>query len=60
MTVDLLQQLITFHNIVIIAPDGGKNSWYVDSPLIQTSQIESFIINELRPTMLEQLPIIDK
>lgn len=60
MTGYLLQQLATFHNIVIIAPDGGKNSWYVDSPLIQTSQIESFIINELRPTRLEQLPIIDK
>lgn len=60
MTGDLLQQLATFHNIVIIAPDGGKNSWYVDSPLIQTSQIESFIINELRPTILKQLPIVDK
>lgn len=60
MAGEFLQQMATFHQIVIIAPDGGKESWYVDSPLIQASQIESFIIDELRTTMLEQLPIIDK
>lgn len=57
---DMIQSLANCYEIVIIAPDGEKTGWYVDSPIIKTSQIETFIIEELRPYMLQHLPITNK
>jgi len=35
--------------IIFVYPDGGKSSWYFDSPIDSTSQYESYIIKELVP-----------
>jgi len=34
-------------NIIIVCPDGGYSSWYVDSPIDKTYQYETFISGEL-------------
>ncbi len=36
-------------NILIVTPDGGELSWYLDSPFVETSQYESYIVRELLP-----------
>ena len=41
------------YNMIIVCPDGGYGSWYLDSPEKKDSQYESFIISEL-------IPFIDK
>ncbi len=35
--------------MIFVYPDGGKSSWYFDSPIDSTSQYESYIIKELVP-----------
>ena len=35
--------------IIFICPDGGKGSWYFDSPIDSTIQYESYITQELIP-----------
>lgn len=45
---DLLAYAEDF-NMLIITPDGGKLSWYLDSPFVETSQYESYMVNELLP-----------
>ena len=35
--------------IIFVCPDGGKSSWYFDSPIDSTSQYESYITKELVP-----------
>jgi S-formylglutathione hydrolase FrmB len=37
------------YNIIIICPDGGKTSWYIDSPVDSSSRYESYITRELLP-----------
>lgn len=37
------------HNVILVMPDTGYNSWYLDSPLKAESQAESYIIEELIP-----------
>ena len=36
-------------NLIIVCPDGNRNSWYLDSPMDPDSQYETFFINELIP-----------
>ncbi|MVM32209.1 esterase family protein [Spirosoma sp. HMF4905] len=43
----LLHQLADQYNIIIVTPDGDPTSYYFDSPLIKTSQFETFISKEL-------------
>lgn len=43
----LLQRLADEYNVIIVTPDGDPTSYYFDSPLIKTSQFETFIANEL-------------
>lgn len=43
----LLHQLADQYNLIIVTPDGDPISYYFDSPLIKTSQFETFIANEL-------------
>ena len=36
-------------NMIIFCPDGSPNSWYLDSPIDQSSQYETFMIHEVIP-----------
>ncbi len=44
-----LQRIADEKRVIIIAPDAEDFGWYVDSPKVSQSQIESFIIKELVP-----------
>jgi len=35
------------HNIIIVCPDGGKTSWYFDSPIDSLMQYETYVSKEL-------------
>ena len=37
------------YQLIIVMPDGGLASWYVDSPTASQSQYESYIVKELAP-----------
>lgn len=43
----LLHQLADQYNLIIVTPDGDPTSYYFDSPLVKTSQFETFISKEL-------------
>jgi S-formylglutathione hydrolase FrmB len=43
--------------LIIIMPDGGPFGWYLDSPIRDESQIETYLINELLPDALSRFPI---
>ena len=44
-----IKTLSTEHQFIIVCPDGGYSSWYMDSPIDSTFQYESYIINDLLP-----------
>ena len=44
-----LQSLSDRYQFLIVCPDGLKKSWYINSPLRDSSQYESFLIRELIP-----------
>ncbi len=44
---ELLQRLADQYNLIIVTPDGDPISYYFDSPLVQSSQFETFITKEL-------------
>lgn len=43
----LLHGLSDQYNLIIVTPDGDPTSYYFDSPLVPTSQFETFISREL-------------
>lgn len=43
----LLHRLADLYNLIIVTPDGDPTSYYFDSPLIRSSQFETFISKEL-------------
>jgi S-formylglutathione hydrolase FrmB len=43
----LLHRLADQYNLIIVTPDGDPTSYYFDSPLVKTSQFETFISKEL-------------
>lgn len=43
-----IKQLASQYEMIIVCPDGGFSSWYIDSPVDNTSQFESYITQELR------------
>ena len=43
----LLHRLADQYNLIIVTPDGDPTSYYFDSPLVKTSQFETFISTEL-------------
>ncbi|GAB2556950.1 alpha/beta hydrolase [Spirosoma aerophilum] len=43
----LLQRLANQYSLIIVTPDGDPTSYYFDSPLVKTSQFETFISKEL-------------
>ncbi len=42
-----LQQYANTYHCIIVTPDGGFNSWYINSSLNKKNQYESFITSEL-------------
>lgn len=47
-TVPSIKKLATKHEIIIVCPDGGYNSWYFDSHVDPGFQYESYITEDLR------------
>jgi S-formylglutathione hydrolase FrmB len=37
------------YHMIIVCPDGGRSSWYFDSPVDDSSRYETYIIKELIP-----------
>jgi S-formylglutathione hydrolase FrmB len=35
------------YNMIVVCPDGGKNSWYWDSPVDERSRYETYVAGEL-------------
>lgn len=52
-----LQSYANKYNIIIVCPDGGKDSWYLNSPKKRESQFESFFIKDYLPYLKENLSI---
>jgi S-formylglutathione hydrolase FrmB len=52
-----LQAAANKYNFIIVCPDGGKDSWYFDSPLQRKSHFESFFINDYLPYLKKNLSI---
>lgn len=42
-----IQALVDFYQLIVICPDGGYNSWYVDSPTSRKVKYETFTAKEL-------------
>ena len=51
-----LRPLAERFQVIIVCPEGGYDSWYLDSPLQEKSQYESHIINELIPLVDSSFP----
>jgi S-formylglutathione hydrolase FrmB len=47
----LVSQMADKYNTIIVCPDGGYGSWYLDSPVTKEFQYETYIIKELIPTV---------
>ncbi len=54
----LAQKANEFQTILVM-PDGGYNSWYLDSPVDSTYRYETFMIKELVPFIDEKFPTIN-
>lgn len=44
-----LQRLVDLYQILVVCPDGGYDSWYLDSPTDSTVRYETHIVRELVP-----------
>ena len=42
-----LSPLADVHQLIIVCPDGGYNSWYIDSPIDDSSQYETHVGEEV-------------
>lgn len=42
-----IQELADLYNIIIVCPDGGFNSWYIDSPVDEQWRYETYFSSEL-------------
>lgn len=45
----ILKELATNYQMLMVCPDGGYSSFYLDSPVDSTFRYESYIINDLIP-----------
>lgn len=45
----VVTNLVDRYGFVAVGPDGGKTSWWLDSPIDPKYQYETFVINELLP-----------
>ena len=55
----VITNLVDRYGFVAIAPDGGKTSWWLDSPIDPTYQYETFVIGELIPFVDSRFCTID-
>ena len=46
------------YSMILVCPDGGKDSWYWDSPLVPSYKYETFFIQELVPFVDKQFKTI--
>ncbi|NLZ96201.1 MAG: esterase family protein [Bacteroidales bacterium] len=46
-TSDEAKTMADHHNLIIVCPDGDKDSWYFDSPMDSTSRYETYVAKEL-------------
>ncbi len=42
-----VQVLADHHQLILVCPDGGFNSWYLDSPVQPASQYETYVAKEV-------------
>lgn len=42
-----ITELADQHEVILVCPDGGYNSWYIDSPIDPASQYETHVAQEL-------------
>jgi S-formylglutathione hydrolase FrmB len=54
-----IQNLSNEYNCIVVCPDGGKTSWYIDSPIDQKMKYESYIINHLIPEVDSIYPTLN-
>jgi len=52
-----LRPLADCYGFIIVCPDGGYNSWYLDSPIDTASQFETHIIKEVIPLIKKQYAV---
>jgi len=43
-----LAEYIAAYNLIVVTPE-GENSWYTDSPVVETQKFESYVVRELIP-----------
>ncbi|MDD5183950.1 MAG: alpha/beta hydrolase family protein [Paludibacter sp.] len=48
-TVPSIKSLSTRYQMILVCPDGGYSSWFMDSPIDSTCQYETYITKELLP-----------
>ncbi len=53
-----LRPLADRYGFIIVCPDGGYNSWYLDSPIDSASQYETHIIKEVIPFIKKQYAVL--
>lgn len=46
-----LQDYVNTYQMIVVMPDGGYDSWYIDSPIDDEVRYESFITETLVPTI---------
>lgn len=51
-------ELADRYSIIMVCPDGGFSSWYLDSPVDPKMRYETFVINELIPYIDAKYPTI--
>jgi len=54
-----LRQAADRYGFIIVCPDGGYSSWYLDSPVDTTFRYETYIIKELIPFIKKQYDTAD-
>lgn len=47
------------YGCILVCPDGGKNSWYLDSPVDNDSRYESYLISDVIPWVDRMYRTID-
>ncbi len=55
-----LRPLADKYGFILVCPDGGYNSWYLNSPIDSSSQYETHIIKEVIPSVDERYPTLGR
>lgn len=52
-----LQTLANKYECIVVCPDGLKDSWYFDSPILKDSKFETFFLKEYLPYLKENYSV---